>query len=397
VKKSHFEQRVYVTDAAGVVRYDSGGEWLGQDHREWNNIARALAGGYGARSSHTPRPDSPSVMHISALMRRDGVPVGVVTLAQPVAELDPFIALARSKVAKQALSGSLLALFLGLLIAWGLGRSVAKLGHYARAVAAGGRARMPKLYGELGELASAMELMRSKLDGKAYVEQAMHTFAHEARSPLSAIAASAELLESDLALADRQVFARDVQQSAARLQQLLARLLELASVERQSSLHNPALLNLADIAAAVVADFRAISAHAVAITLTLPAQDTPIIVRAEQLLLEQCIRNLLANASEFAAKDTAIDVFVMSASGGAEVRIRNRGPAVPEFAIARVFERYYSLQRPDGGPRSTGLGLAFVREVAHLHGGTATLKNEPGGVSAYLQLPLASAKSAQSR
>jgi two-component system sensor histidine kinase CreC len=54
-----------------------------------------------------------------------------------------------------------------------------------------------------------------------------------------------------------------------------------------------------------------------------------------------------------------------------------------------VFERFYSLPRPDGA-RSSGLGLSFVREVAALHGGRIALCNrEGGGAEATLVLPLA--------
>jgi len=56
---------------------------------------------------------------------------------------------------------------------------------------------------------------------------------------------------------------------------------------------------------------------------------------------------------------------------------------------ARVFERFFSLPRPDTGKKSSGLGLAFVREVATLHHGTVTLENgAEGGAVATLHLPL---------
>jgi two-component system, OmpR family, sensor histidine kinase CreC len=55
-----------------------------------------------------------------------------------------------------------------------------------------------------------------------------------------------------------------------------------------------------------------------------------------------------------------------------------------------VFERFYSLPRPDGGSRSSGLGLCFVAEVAALHGGRAGIANrEAGGACAVLALPAA--------
>ena len=72
------------------------------------------------------------------------------------------------------------------------------------------------------------------------------------------------------------------------------------------------------------------------------------------------------------------------------IRVRDTGPGVPEYARTRVFERFYSLARPDGGSRSSGLGLPFVAEVAELHGGEARLENiAGGGAQAVLSLPLA--------
>ncbi|MCZ7010079.1 ATP-binding protein, partial [Salmonella enterica] len=66
-----------------------------------------------------------------------------------------------------------------------------------------------------------------------------------------------------------------------------------------------------------------------------------------------------------------------------------RGPGVPDYALPRVFERFFSLPRPEGGSRSSGLGLPFVAEVAALHGGSAGLRNrEGGGAVAELHLPL---------
>ncbi len=61
---------------------------------------------------------------------------------------------------------------------------------------------------------------------------------------------------------------------------------------------------------------------------------------------------------------------------------------MPDYAIERVFERFYSLARPLTGQRGSGLGLPFVREVARLHGGEVALRNrEGGGAVAALHLP----------
>jgi two-component system sensor histidine kinase CreC len=72
------------------------------------------------------------------------------------------------------------------------------------------------------------------------------------------------------------------------------------------------------------------------------------------------------------------------------VRVSDRGPGIPGYAMPRVFERFYSLPRPNSSARGTGLGLPFVREVAALHGGDIRLENNPeGGLDALLSLPAA--------
>jgi two-component system sensor histidine kinase CreC len=71
------------------------------------------------------------------------------------------------------------------------------------------------------------------------------------------------------------------------------------------------------------------------------------------------------------------------------IEVSDRGQGIPDYALPRVFERFYSLPRPDGGSRSSGLGLCFVAEVAALHDGTVDLRNrDGGGAIATLVIPL---------
>ena len=69
--------------------------------------------------------------------------------------------------------------------------------------------------------------------------------------------------------------------------------------------------------------------------------------------------------------------------------VSDEGPGVPEYALPRVFDRFYSLGRPGTAQKSTGIGLALVKEIAYLHAGDATLVNRKGGgAEATLWLPL---------
>jgi len=81
-------------------------------------------------------------------------------------------------------------------------------------------------------------------------------------------------------------------------------------------------------------------------------------------------------------------------AGRVNFTVEDNGPGVPDYALPRVFERFYSLPRPGSDKKSTGLGLALVREIAHLHGGDAMLENrQTGGARAVFWMPGEDARS----
>ena len=113
-------------------------------------------------------------------------------------------------------------------------------------------------------------------------------------------------------------------------------------------------------------------------------------VRGERFLIAQALGNLVQNALEFSPAAGEVTVVVRIEAGRALVIVEDDGPGVPDFALERVFERFYSLPRPDTGRKSSGLGLSIVHEIARLHGGEATLENRAGGgARAVFSLPLA--------
>ncbi len=69
--------------------------------------------------------------------------------------------------------------------------------------------------------------------------------------------------------------------------------------------------------------------------------------------------------------------------------VDDEGPGIPEYAREKVFERFFSLQRPETGKKSTGLGLNLAREAVHLHRGEISLQSRAvKGLRAVLRLPV---------
>ncbi|MFC7301448.1 two-component system sensor histidine kinase CreC [Cognatiluteimonas weifangensis] len=388
--------RIYVTDAAGRVVFDSDdGRAVGQDYSRWNDVWLTLRGRYGARSTRSD-PDDPdsTVMHVAAPIRAGDRIVGVLTVAKPNRALAPFIARSQAVVQRWGwvLMGT--ALLIGLGMAWWLARQLGALQRYAHAVTAGERVAPPRVAGEFGELGRALETMRARLEGKQYVEQYVHGLTHEMKGPLAAIRGSAELLEqadaaAPMPAADRARFAASIRDQSERLAQMIDKLLALAAVEYRQRLEQTQLLDPAVLADEVAAQC-ALRLQRAGATLQLRLAPGLPQLRGDAFLLRQALGNLVDNAADFSPPGGVVELQADAAGGRLRFEVRDRGPGVPDYARARVFERFYSLPRPGGGSRSSGLGLCFVAEVAALHGGTAALRErEGGGTCASLELPAA--------
>ncbi len=380
--------RITVTDARGIVVFDSEGRDLGRDNSRWNDVYRTLRGEYGARSTRSD-PDDPdsTVMHVAAPIRdAQGRIVGVLTVAKPNRAMAPFIARSQKIVARWGFVLMGAALLVGIAAAWWLSRQLGALRRYADAVAAGERAPLPAAAGEFGDLGRALHDMREKLEGKQYVEQYVHSLTHELKSPLTAIRGAAELLESPLPDAERARFVASITAQGERMAQMVDKLLALAAVEHRQRIEQPQAL---DAAALLREAMEAVREHAQAAGIELHIDATErIALSGDGFLLRQALVNLLDNALDFAPRGSMVAVRVLRDGDDIRFEVADRGPGVPDYARERVFERFYSLPRPDGGSRSSGLGLPFVAQVAELHGGRAELvEREGGGSVAVLSLP----------
>ena len=377
--------RITVTDARGIVVFDSAGRDVGRDNSRWNDVYRTLRGEYGARSTRDdPGDEMSSVMYVAAPIRDAGGRIaGVLTVSKPNRSIQPFIERSQQVILRWGwvLLGS--ALLVGLLVAWWLSRQLAGLRRYADAVAAGQRASMPvrgieKPAGEFADLGRALESMRRQLDGKQYVERYVHSLTHELKSPLAAIRGAAELLEGPLPEADRARFAASIGTQSRRMATMVDKLLALAEVEHRQRIEHPEPVDIAALAGEVAAEAEA-RARALRVRIELHVEAALPPLRGDPFLLRRMLANLIDNAIDFSPADGVVGLCVRQDAGLLRIEVADRGPGIPEYAIERVFERFYSLPRPGGGARSSGLGLNFVAEIAQLHGGSASLGNRAGG------------------
>ncbi|MEO7598481.1 MAG: two-component system sensor histidine kinase CreC, partial [Opitutus sp.] len=366
-------------DGRGVVQFDSTGRNEGKDFSQWNDVGRALAGRYGARSTRDiPGDDGTQVLYVAAPIRFDDRIVGAVSVGKPTEGINALVTMAKRRILLgAALGGAALLLALLLGASW-IMTPLEKLTRYARDVRDGRPVALPELPGRtLSELAQAFEQMRDALAGRQHAERYTQALAHEVKAPLTAIRGAAELLDEEMPAEQRKRFLSNVRSETNRIQRIIERLLELSSVEARKALQRTESIPAADLLEDAAQAVRlAFEARCVVLTI-LPG--APFEVDGERFLLRQALINLLQNALDFSASEGEVTLEARVLDDRYEFRVRDHGAGVPDYALARVFERFYSLSRPMTGQKSTGIGLALVREIARLHAGDATLVNAPGG------------------
>ncbi len=388
VKKEDASIRIYMTNASGIVIYDSSSLAIGQDYSRWNDVYLTLQGQYGARSSRrVPGDETTSVMHVAAPVKFQGDIIGVLTVAKSNQSLRPFFALINSKLKYWGGLFLVLSLLAGAILSYWLTGSIRKLVKYAKQLTKGENIPPPKLSEpELISLAQAMKNMREKLTGKEYVEEYLLTMTHEMKSPLSAIMGAAELIEPSMQDKDLQHFTSNILLESKRLNGFIQRMLDVARIENLSHLEKTQPVDLNNLITAVVAQ-KQTEAHKKDIKLTFICKDD-VCIAGNDFMLQQVVDNLIGNALEFSPQYGQVNILCHAQAGDISIEVADEGLGIPEYALPRVFERFYSLPRPLSGKRSSGLGLTFSKRAIELHGGDITLENiSPNGARVRISLP----------
>jgi len=388
--KQSLDYRIYVTDADGRVLFDSENQAGGQDFSQWRDVARTLRGEYGARSTREVAGDDTSgVMHVAAPVLVAGRVAGVLTVAKPVRTVQRFIDRAERKVLMGGLLLLALSAAVGVAVTLWMVWNVRRLRDYALSVQGPADGEhdtlpapvpaMPQVPGELGDLARAMDRMRARLEGRDYIEGYVRALTHELKSPVAAIRGAGELLQEDLPAADRAQFATQVVQQSERLQRLVDRLLELSKLEQRQHAEARRPVALQDCARTAIAHTQARAAQR-GVVLALTGQGASGPWEAELLTL--ALTNLLDNAIDFAPEGSTVRVEL----DGARAAVQDSGPGVPDYALPRLGERFFTTARPNGERSGSGLGLAIVRRVMALHGGHMEARNTAPGLRVELVL-----------
>ena len=225
---------------------------------------------------------------------------------------------------------------------------------------------------EVVRAARAFNSMQERLG--RYVRERAATLAamsHDLKTPVNRLRLRAELLEDGEAK-------RKISQDLDEMESMVRATLEFMRAGETNEKLQP--IDVTALLESIAADARD-TGGTVAIE---GAASRPYVGRPQAL--KRCIRNLVDNALKYGG---SASLRVEDTPGELTIRIRDRGPGIPDAELERVFEPFYRVEasrsRDTGG---TGLGLGIARQIARLHGGALRLRNiESGGLEAALSLP----------
>jgi two-component system, OmpR family, sensor histidine kinase KdpD len=208
----------------------------------------------------------------------------------------------------------------------------------------------------------------------------LRAVSHDLRSPLTAIRAAGEGLESgalDLTAEDRAALLETIRTEARRLDRLVANLLDLSRLEAGAADPRPELRTVDDLVAGAL---DGLGAEGDRVDYALPP-DAPL-VRVDPAQIERVLVNLLENALKFSPPETRVEVGVEPGETEAVIRVRDFGPGLAPAEAERLFEPFLPGRKP-GARAGTGLGLAIAHGFAQANGCRVWAEAADGGGTAF--------------
>jgi two-component system, OmpR family, sensor histidine kinase KdpD len=238
---------------------------------------------------------------------------------------------------------------------------------------------------QLQREALAAERLRSSDSVKTAILRAV---SHDLRSPLTAIRVAAESLASPSVTLSEDDKARQldtVRQESARLDRLVANLLDLSRLQAGTAASQRELVAVDELVSQALTEL----GREERVRAELPPE--PPVVQVDAVQVERVLVNLLENALRLSPPEAEVVIRVVSAGDEVVLRVVDEGPGIPSAELDRIFEPFRQIASGDGR-RGTGLGLAIARGFAEANGGRVWAESRRGSGAAFaLAFPLAPA------
>lgn len=346
------------------------------------NVRNAIVSGTQLQASKT---EGNSSFVVTTPIMRNGTPVGVVAVTTAAGEVDSLVRREREQVLRLFLVGIAMSIGLSLVLASTIANPLADLATAAEASHAKNarkmspvRVRIPDLSArpdEIGRLSAALRGMVSalyeRIEGN---EQFAADVSHEIKNPLASLRSAVGTLRVAKRDDQRQRLLEVIEHDVKRLDRLVSDISNASRLDSELVKEEEQSFDLIKMLNNII-EFLGKEASAKGIDFIADMPNQPITVQGLEGRLAQVFVNLIVNAVSFCEKGDAVRVWTRKRENRVLIVVEDTGPGIPDDALTKIFQRFYS-ERPEGQfGNNSGLGLAISKQIVEAHGGVIWAEN----------------------
>jgi two-component system, OmpR family, sensor histidine kinase ChvG len=326
-----------------------------------------------------------TVFSVATPIMKDGTAVGAVALLSAAGEIDQLVRNEREQVLQMFVIAILVSIGLSLVLASTVANPLSDL---AAAAEVGrdnnsrrvkpGRVRIPDLSGrpdEIGRLSSALRGMVSALYERIDAnEQFAADVAHEIKNPLASLRSAVGTLRVAKRDDQRDRLLDVIEHDVRRLDRLVSDISNASRLDSELVKEEEETFDLLKMLININ-DYLGNEANTKGIEFISDLPKDPIQIQGLEARLAQVFVNLIANAISFCEEGDAIRVWARKRDNRVLVVVEDTGPGIPETALTKIFNRFYTSRPVSQFGNNSGLGLAISKQIVEAHGGVIWAEN----------------------
>ena len=346
-------------------------------------VRAALGGGTEVQSSMDDFGQT--VFSVATPIMQGDTPVGAVAIASAAGEIDQLVRSEREQVLQMFVIAILVSIGLSLVLASTIANPLSDL---AAAAEIGreknarrfspSRVRIPDLTArpdEIGRLSGALRGMVAALYDRIDAnEQFAADVAHEIKNPLASLRSAVTSLRVSKREDHRQKLMDVIEHDTIRLDRLVSDISNASRLDSELVKEDEEPFDLLKMIGNI-GDFLGNEASEKGVEFITDVPSDAIIIDGLESRLAQVFVNLISNAISFCEDGDAIRVWVRKRENRVLVVVEDTGPGIPEQALTKIFNRFYTERPVDHFGNNSGLGLAISKQIVEAHGGVIWAEN----------------------
>ncbi|MCJ2141437.1 sensor histidine kinase [Methylobacterium sp. E-066] len=349
-------------------------------------VQAALSGNRGSLVRRNALGET--TVSVAVPIHRAGSVRGALLISTQGDAIDRVIASERFGLLQVFLVASAVMVVLSALLAGAIAGPVRRLAEAAEKVRMGIKTReeipdFTQRTDEIGHLSGALRDMTQALYRRIdAIESFAADVSHELKNPLTSLRSAVETLPLAKSDDSRGRLMAIIQHDVKRLDRLISDIADASRLDAELARAEARRVDLKKLLTTVVSvanERRRPKDCLIQLDVEpIPDQDAPFTVIGHDSRLGQVVNNLLDNARSFSPTDAKVRVALRRVRGEVELVCEDEGPGIPEHALERIFERFYTDRPEQGFGQNSGLGLSISRQIVQAHRGMIRAENRPG-------------------